>query len=143
MGSDELAQLDKVQVTSWVLLLVICLVSYVFTSWEFTWSVFAGGVISILSFQVAHKDVLGFIDSLANTPDDGIDEQKQKALKQGKIGFIVRFWIRIAIIGVVLLLLIKSGRINIFGLILGLSTIVLTVTFTTLNVARHYFIRRR
>ncbi len=141
--NDDVLNLQKMQVVSWVFLLALTLIAYFFVSWSFAWSAFAGGVISILSFQVAHKDVLGFVDSLVETTQDYEEDQKKEAVKIGKRGFMLKFWIRIAIIGVALLLLIKSGKANIFGLILGLSTVVFTITFTALNVARHYFIRRR
>ncbi len=122
---------------------MICIGACFFASWSFVWSVLAGGVISIISFQVAHKDVIGFVESMSNTPEETSDDDRKKLVKQGKLGFMLKFWLRIVIIGVVLLLLIKSDKINIFGLILGLSTVVFTVTFTILNVAKHYFIRRR
>lgn len=112
-------------------------------SWSFAWSAFAGGVISIVSFQVAHKDVLGFVNSLIDTTDGMEEDQKKQVVKQGKLGFMLKFWFRIVIIGVVLLVLIKSEKVDIFGLILGLSTVVFTVTFSALSVASHYFIRRR
>ncbi len=135
--------LQRVQVIGWLYLTVVCLVSYIVWSWTFAWSTFAGGVVSILSFQVAHKDVLGFVDSLTETGEDLDDKSQKQAIKKGKLGFLLKFWVRIIIIGVILLVLIKYGKVNIFGLILGLSTVVFAVTFTALNVARHYFIRRR
>ncbi len=141
--TDEMISLQKMQVVSWVYLLVITIGSYFFLSWSFAWSAFAGGVISIISFQVAHKDVLGFVNSLIDTTDGMEEDQKKQVVKQGKLGFMLKFWFRIVIIGVVLLVLIKSEKVDIFGLILGLSTVVFTVTFSALSVARHYFIRRR
>jgi hypothetical protein len=132
--------LQKMQVLSWIYLLVLTLGSWIIVSWSFAWAVLAGGVVSILSFLVAHKDVIGFIDSLAPAQDG---EQDKQALKKSKLGFIIKFWFRMLIIGIVLLLLIKLGKINVFGLILGLSTVVFTVTFTALSVARHYLFSRR
>ncbi len=140
---DGVKHLQRVQVISWLYLLVICVVSYVLWSWTFAWSTFAGGIVSIVSFQVAHKDVLGFVDSLTETGKEIDDKSQQQAIKKGKLGFLLKFWLRIIIIGVILLILIKYGKVNIFGLILGLSTVVFAVTFTALNVVWHYFIRRR
>jgi hypothetical protein len=70
-------------------------------------------------------------------------EDRQVQAKQGQKGYLVKFWGRLVIIGVVLLVIIKSQAVNIFGLILGLSTVVLAITFISLNVARHYFFRGR
>ena len=134
------------QIVSWIYLFVLTLGAWVIFSLPFAWSVFAGGVISILSFIVSHKDVIGFIESL--TPADGEEieedqEENKKKVKRRKFSFIIKFWFRILVIGVVLIVLIKSNKINIFGLILGLSTVVFTVTFTAVDVARRYFFRRR
>ena len=137
---DELMSLQKMQVLSWIYLLVLTLGSWIIVSWSFAWAVLAGGVVSILSFLVAHKDVIGFIESLTPAQDG---EQDKKALKKSKLGFIIKFWFRMLIIGIVLLLLIKFSKVNVFGLILGLSTVVFTVTFTALSVARHYLFSRR
>ncbi len=128
------------QVMSWIYLLVLTLGSWVLVSWSFAWAVFAGGVISILSFVVSHRDVIGFFESLG-TDQDGVSDKKK--VKKNKLGFILKFWFRILLIGIVLLLLIKSGKANVFGLILGLSTVVFTVTFTALSVAKRYFFSGR
>jgi hypothetical protein len=137
---DELMSLQKMQVLSWIYLLVLTIASWIIFSWSFAWAVLVGGVISILSFLVAHKDVIGFLDSLTPTQDGESDKQ---LIKRRKLGYILKFWFRILIIGIVLLFLIRNGKVNVFGLILGLSTVVFTVTFTALNVVRHYLFSRR
>lgn len=137
---DEIISLQRMQVVSWIYLLVISAGAWVIFSWSFAWSVFAGGVISIISFIVSHRDVIGFFESLIPLKDG---EDSKEKVKKNKIGFIIKFWFRIAVIGVVLLLLIKSGRTNIFGLILGLSTVVFTVTFAALSVVKRYFFSGR
>jgi hypothetical protein len=137
---DDVISLHKMQVLSWIYLIILTVGSWVVVSWSFAWAVFAGGVISIVSFIVSHKDVMGFVESLTPAQDGNSDKDK---VKKNKIGFILKFWFRIFLIGIVLLLLIKSGKANVFGLILGLSTVVFTITFTAFNVARHYFFSGR
>jgi len=93
--------------------------------------------------MVAHKDIVGFMESLA--PVQG-QESDKKEIKKKRFGFIIKFWFRIFIIGIVLGFLMWSKKIdrdNIFGLILGLSTVVFTVTITALGVVRHYLFRGR
>jgi hypothetical protein len=131
--------LHKMQVMSWVYLAVLTLGAWIFHSAFFSWSVFVGGIISILSFWVSHNDVTRFFSSLASTEPMA---EKEK-VKKSRIGYIVKFWVRIVIIGIVLLVLIKYKKVNIFGLILGLSTVVFTVTITAVNVARRYFFSGR
>lgn len=138
--SDELLSLRKMQVLSWVCLLVLCAGSWIFLSWDFAWAVAIGGVISIVSFMLSHQDVARFMESL-NSSDEGQGEKK--ALKLGKSQYIIKFWLRLAVIGLVLLILIKSGKVNIFGLLVGLSTVVFSITLTTVSAARHHIISSR
>lgn len=125
---------------SWVCLLILCAGSWFFHSWEFAWAVAVGGVISIVSFMLTHQDVARFMKSL-DSSEEGQGEKK--ALKVGKSRYIIKFWLRLAIIGLILLMLIKSGKVNIFGLLVGLSTVVFTITLTTVGAAGRYIISSR
>jgi hypothetical protein len=137
---DELVSLRKVQVLSWVCLFVLCGGAWIFWSWEMAWSVAVGGFLSIGSFMMTHQDVAGFMKSLGSSEEG---QGEKKALKVGKTRYIIKFWLRLAIIGLVLLILIKSGKANIFGLLVGLSTVVLTITLTTVGAAGRYIISSR
>lgn len=139
---DELLSLRKMQVLSWVCLLALCFGAWVFWSWEVVWRVAVGGVISIVSFMMTHQDVARFMKSL-DPSEDGAGGKK--ALKLGKSRYIIKFWLRLAIIGLVLLVLIqKSGsKENIFGLLVGLSTVVFTITLTAVGAAGRYIISSR
>lgn len=140
MGED-LISLQKMQVASWIYLLCITVGSWIVVSWSFALAVLVGGVISILSFVASHRDVVGFFETIAGAQEN--EDNDQKKIKKSKSGFILKFWIRIGVIGIVLLLFIKSGKANVFGLILGLSTVVFTITFTALSVAKRYFFSGR
>ena len=128
------------QAVGWVVLAVLTCGSAILFSLSFALSVFVGGVISICSFWVSNKDVVSLIDSVSSLPS--LEDRKAKAT-QGQKGYLLKFWLRLVIIGVVLFVLIKSQTVNIFGLILGLSTVVIAITLISLNVARHYFFRGR
>ncbi len=138
--TENLLSLQKMQVISWIVLAVMTLGAAVLVSLWFSWSVFAGGVISICSFWVSNKDVTKLISSITSlvSPED-----RKAQAQQGQKGYVLKFWMRIILIGIVLLLLIKGKVVNIFGLILGLSTVVVAITFISLNVASHYFFRGR
>jgi hypothetical protein len=136
----NIVSLQKMQVVSWLYLAVLTCVSWVAFSWTVAWSVLAGGIIAILSFWVSHRELMGFLNSIATSPE--VTEGQAKS-RFGKSGYLFRFWFRIAIIGVVVFGLIKISSINTFGLILGLSTIVFTVTFTAVDIVRHYYFSGR
>lgn len=136
----DILSLQKMQVVSWLYLAVMIVGALLFFSWTVAWSILAGGIIAILSFWVSQRDLTGFLDSLVTNPDK---TEKEAKARFGKSGFLLRFWIRFAIIGVAVLLLIRYSSINTFGLILGLSTIVFTVTFTAVEIVRHYYFSGR
>ncbi len=138
--TEDVLTLQKMQVISWICLAVLTIGAVVIVSFEFAVAVMVGGLISIGSFWVSQTEVMRVILSVTSLSSL---EDRQAQAKQGQKGYLVKFWGRLAIIGVVLLVIIKSQAVNIFGLILGLSTVVLAVTFISMNVARHYFFRGR
>ena len=125
---------------SWVYLLVLTGGAWIISSWSVAWSVMAGGLISILSFVVSQKEVHAFVDSLAVDQEQTDEEDIGK---KNKKGFILKFWLRIFVIGIVLLVLIKYIGVNVFGLILGLTTVVFAVTMAALGVVWKYYFSRR
>lgn len=138
--TENVLSLQKMQVISCIVLAVMTLASAVLVSLWFAWSVLAGGLVSIASFWVSNKDVMRLIHSVTSIASP---EDRKAQAQQGQKGYLLKFWLRIVLIGVVLLFLIKSKAVNIFGLILGLSTVVIAITFISLNVAGHYFFRGR
>lgn len=138
--TENVLSLQKMQVISCIVLAVMTLASAVLVSLWFAWSVFAGGLVSIASFWVSNKDVMRLIHSVTSIPSA---EDRKAQAQQGQKGYLLKFWLRIVLIGIVLLFLIKSKTVNIFGLILGLSTVVIAIMFISLNVAGHYFFRGR
>jgi len=134
--ADDVLFLQKMRSICWVVLAGLTLGSFFFVSTSFAWSVLAGGVISNVSFLISQRDIMGFVDSVTSLPE--LEDRQAKA-DQGQKGYILKFWLRIAIIGVALFFLIRSEAVNIFGLILGLSTVVLAVTLISLDVIRRYY----
>jgi hypothetical protein len=137
---EESLTLHKMQVISWIVLSFLALGSAVIVSPAFALAVLVGGVISVCSFWVSHNDVMKVVHSVTSMPS--LDERQVQA-QHGKKGYLLKFWIRLVIIGIVLLVVIKSQLINIFGLILGLSTVVFSITLISLNVMGHYLFRGR
>ena len=132
---EERLSLSRMLALSWLYLAVLVLGSWLISSWSFAWGVLVGGVISIASFQVSHREMLRFFRSLEGQP-----AEKGKKTKKG---LIVKFWLRLFVIGLVLFFFIKFSSINVFGLILGLTTVVFTITFSALGVVWGYYFSRR
>jgi hypothetical protein len=123
---------------SWVYLGLLVLGSWFIESWSFAWGVLAGGIVAVISFWVSYRDVTAFIDGVV-----GQSMVEKKGGAPGKTKLLIKFWLRIAVIGVVLLLLIRFGDINVFGLILGLTTVVFTITMSGFGVIWRYYFSRR
>ncbi|MCG6931455.1 MAG: ATP synthase subunit I [Desulfofustis sp.] len=135
---EDRLSLKRMLALSWLYLAVLVAGAWVISSWSFAWGVLAGGIISIVSFLASSRDVEGFFENLETTR-----EQPAQEIKQIKKGLIVKFWLRLLLIGLVLLVLIKYSSINVFGLILGLTTVVFTITVSAVGAAWGYYFRRR
>jgi ATP synthase I chain len=131
--------LKQVQALSFGFLLVLSGGSWLIMSWPFAQSVIVGGVIAIASFFSGHRDISSFLQTF-EPPVEGKENEKKSG---GKSIYIIKFWLRLAVIAVILLFFIKSGKANVIGLLLGLSTVVFAIILTTLSVAGRYFLSRK
>jgi len=131
--------LKQVQALSIGFLVVLAGGSWLVMSWSFAQSVLIGGVIAIASFFSGHRDIDSFLKTF-EPPKAGEEKEKKGS---GKSVYIVKFWLRLALIAVILLFFIRSGKANVIGLLLGLSTVVFAIILTTLSVAGRYFFRRK
>lgn len=131
--------LKQVQVLSFGFLVVLTGGSWLIMSWSFAQSVLVGGVIAIASFFSGHRDIASFLKTF-EPPEEGKEKEKKGS---GKSVYIIKFWLRLALIAVVLLFFVRSGKADVIGLLLGLSTVVFAIILTTLSVAGRYFFSRK
>lgn len=131
--------LKQVQVLSFGFLVVLTGGSWLIMSWSFAQSVLVGGVIAIASFFSGHRDIASFLKTF-EPPEEGKEKEKKAS---GKSVYIIKFWLRLALIAVVLLFFVRSGKADVIGLLLGLSTVVFAIILTTLSVAGRYFFSRK
>lgn len=103
---------------------IMLLASSFFAARDFTLGLLVGGLISILNFY-------------------GLCWGLQKAFGQweadsklSKTPFVVRYLLRLAAIGLVLYVLLARTTADIFGLVLGLATVIIAITLT---IIRAYF----
>jgi ATP synthase I chain len=131
--------LKQIQALSFGFLVVLTGGSWLIMSWSFAQSVLVGGVIAIGSFFSGHRDIASFLKTF-EPPEEGKEKEKKGS---GKSIYIVKFWLRLALIAVILLFYIRSGKADVIGLLLGLSTVVFAIILTTLSVAGRYFLSRK
>ncbi len=135
---EDKLSLKRMLVLSWLYLAILVIGSWVMSSWSFAWGVLVGGVISIASFLVSYREVRRFFET--HELQQGQSAGKSKFTKQG---LILKFWLRLLLIGLVLFFFIRFSSINVFGLILGLTTVVFTITLSALGVVWGYYFSRR
>ncbi|NNK14396.1 MAG: ATP synthase subunit I [Desulfofustis sp.] len=135
---EEKLSLNRMLALSWLYLAILVLGSWVISSWSFAWGVLIGGVISIASFLVSSREVQRFFKTLEQ--QQGQPAEKAKITKKG---LILKFWLRLLLIGLVLFFFIRFSSINVFGLILGLTTVVFTITLSALGVVWGYYFSGR
>lgn len=100
---------------------------YVF-NWHFAQSVFAGGVLAIGSFILLKKDIEQVINRVGNAG------AQVKAVKTAeKVRFIVKFYARLLVLGLLLFVLATKIQINMIGVAVGLSTIMFSVIIVILS----------
>jgi len=111
---DEQADvpLSKVMLFNWLLLLPLAGGGWLLYSGFVALSVLAGGVVANLSFLFLKRDLGGLL---------------RGPLEGAKAQFFIRYYLRLAVVVVVLFLLVKYRKVHIGGLLVGLSTVLLSI----------------
>lgn len=108
---------SKIEVHNWIFLGVAAAASYVFGSLNFTLGVLAGGIISIANFYGMSRSLRkGFANVSART----------------KSFLMIRYYMRFVLTGVVIYFLLTRTEISIFGLLIGLSIVVINIVVSTI-----------
>jgi hypothetical protein len=113
-----------VQMSNWLLLLVLVAGSWIFTTPFVAKGVLAGGLIANVSFIILKRD----LSKIMAGP-----------IHIAKVRFFLRYYVRLAVLAVILFLLVKYRAVHVVGLVTGLSTVVLSIGFTTAGLVKKYF----
>ena len=109
----------KIELTSWIVLGVLLLLSGMLASANFTLGILAGGLISILNFYgLCH----GLRGAFAQIGSGGT----------GKATMVFKYLVRLAITGLVLYIVLAKTRADIFGLVIGLAVVVIGIIFSVI-----------
>ncbi len=107
----------KIEIANWVFLALLFIPSLIFAPFKFALGVLLGGFISIINF---HWLVRGLRKAFQNLGDEG----------NIKTPIMIKYAIRLVITGIVLYLLISGGTVNVVGLVIGLSVVVINIIIT-------------
>ena len=113
------------KIANWSVLAVLVLAGFCWRGREFALGILVGGLVVVVNFHLLHYALRGTLEQLAHNPREG--SAQAKAFFAGRQ--LLRFFALLAII----YLLVRHGWVNIFGLLVGLSTVVLTLMLAAIN----------
>jgi hypothetical protein len=123
---DE-ALLKRIEQFNWVLLALLATGSFVFFSREFALGVLVGGILAIANFYLMKRSLLRALDP----------QRKGKT----RFVYLLKYYLRFAALGLMIALLLIKGWVNPFGMLLGLSIIVLGIARVGIEQARKLFFK--
>ena len=123
---DE-ALLKKIELCNWVLLAILSIGSLVFFSSQFALGVFLGGVLAIANFYLMKRSLMRALDP------------KRKG--KSRFLYLLKYYLRFVALGLIIALLLIKGWASPFGIVLGLSIIVLGIALVGCDEARKSFFK--
>jgi hypothetical protein len=106
--------LRKIELSNWIILFIILIPSLFFAPYKFSLGIVLGGFICILNFHWMEKGLRGLFQKTGNV--------------KGPV--LIKYYIRLVITGVVLFFLIRYETVNVIGLLIGLSVVVINIMIT-------------
>jgi small-conductance mechanosensitive channel len=122
----ELLTPRRLKIASWVVLAGLVAAGYLAGGREFALGVLVGGLLVVVNFHLLHRFLKGTLEKAQVDQESKGRTQAFFAAKQ-----LLRFTGLVAVV----FLLIRYGWVNVLGLVLGLSTVALTLTLLGLYEA--------
>jgi hypothetical protein len=105
----------KIESANWIMLAVLFIPSLVFAPFNFSLGVLLGGFISILNYYWMERGLRGIFANTAGNVKGSV---------------MVKYYIRLVLTAIVLYFLISNGTVNVIGLLIGLSVVVINIIIT-------------
>jgi hypothetical protein len=109
----------RLEFTNWILLAVLIAGSFLLHSARFSLGILCGGLISIVNFHWLYRNLRNVF---------------AKHLNRARAALMLRYYIRLAVTAFVLYWVISGNLVDVIGLVIGLSVVVLNIVLTTLVV---------
>ena len=117
--------LERVQTFNWLILLILTLAAGVLSSVHIAFSLMIGGIIANLSFIFLKKDLARLLTG---------------PLYAAKARFFIKYYARLSLVVLVLFLLVYYRQVNVIALLIGLSTVLLSIIMTVVGEAKKVFL---
>ena len=119
--SDEYFPLHKMGRLNWLLLLVMTVAGGLIISPYFAKGLFIGGLIANISFILLKKDITRVLAGPLNA---------------AKGRFLIKYYARLTVLALILFFLVRYKSIHLVGLLVGLSTVVISIVIMAAGAAR-------
>ena len=117
MNRTEKDPLQKrLELTNWIILGILTLISFFFMPRKFALGMLLGGFISIVNFHWLVRDLRKAFKSLSEKSNSTV---------------MFKYYIRFAATAIALYFIITGDIVDIIGLLIGLSTVVIAIVITT------------
>ncbi len=110
----------RLKIANWLVLTVLTVAGFIWQGKEFALGVLVGGLVVVINFHLLHQALKGMLERAAT---GSVEEVAGRA----KAFFAARQLLRFFALLLIIYLLVSHGWVNIFGLVVGLSTVVLTL----------------
>lgn len=112
----------RLEITNWILFAVLLAGSLLLGSARFSLGIILGGLISVVNFHWLYHNLLSVFANEMNRVRSAI---------------MRRYYIRLAVTAVSLYWIISGNIVDVIGLVIGLSIVVLNIILTTLLTLCH------
>jgi len=109
----------RLEITNWILLAVLVAGSLFLRSPRFSLGILLGGLISIVNFHWLYRNLLSVFT---------------KHLNRARSALMLRYYLRLAVTAIALYWIISRNLVDVIGLVIGLSVVVLNIVLTTILV---------
>ncbi len=109
----------RLEITNWIILAVLVGSSLLLSSTRLSLGLLCGGLVSVINFHWLYHNLAGVF---TNHPD------------RAKKAVLIRYYIRLAVTAFILFWVISGNRVDIIGLVIGLSVVPLNMILTTIMV---------
>ncbi len=130
--SDEMDfPLHRMEISSWLVLITATTGTwFVLGNIYLAFSLLLGGLIANASYYIMKRDLVNFLQGALQ--GDGKE-------KVAKAKYYLKYYVRLAVLTLILYVIIRNQFAQPIALIVGLSTVVFSICFTVASVARQYF----
>jgi len=118
--------LTTVQLLNWLLLLVMSGAGWALAGALVAKSIFIGGAVVNVSFALLKRDLVNLLAG---------------ELEAARARFFIKYYLRLAVLVLVLFLLVRYQQVHTIGLLVGLSTVLISIVATMAGAVKKMYFR--